>query len=99
MYIYLPAIVPPSPPVSLFTPDRLLVFTAAAAICIYAYLPPCNRASLSPLLLIHTRPAPRIHSVVKCLREVFVWGVGALFLSCACVSGVLFSVVCVCVTC
>jgi len=38
-------------------------------------------------------------SVVKCLREVFVWGVGVLFLSCACVSvsGVLFSVgVCVC---
>jgi len=40
-------------------------------------------------------------SVVKCLREVFVWGFGALFLSCVCVcvcvSGVLFSVgVCVC---
>jgi len=37
-------------------------------------------------------------SVVKCLWEVFVWGVGVLFLSCACVSvsGVLFSVgVCV----
>jgi len=38
-------------------------------------------------------------SVVKCLWEVFVWGFGVLFLSCACVSmlGVLFSVgVCVC---
>jgi len=33
-------------------------------------------------------------SVVKCLWEVFVWGFGALFLSCVCVSvsGVLFSV-------
>jgi len=30
--------------------------------------------------------------------EVFVWGFGVLFLSCACVSGVLFSLcVCVCV--
>jgi len=41
-------------------------------------------------------------SVVKCLWEVFVWGFGVLFLSCACVSvsGVLFSVgVCVCMTC
>jgi len=40
-------------------------------------------------------------SVVKCLWEAVVWGVGVLFLSCACVpvSGVLFSVgVCVCVT-
>jgi len=39
-------------------------------------------------------------SVVKCLWEVFVWGFGVLFLSCACVSvsGVLFSVG-VCVTC
>ena len=39
-------------------------------------------------------------SVVKCLGEVFVWGFGVVFLSCACVSvpGVLFSVgVCVCV--
>jgi len=43
-------------------------------------------------------------SVVKCLQGVFVWGFGVLFLSCVCVSGVLFSVgvcvcVCVCVTC
>jgi len=40
--------------------------------------------------------------VVKCLWEVFVWGFGVLFLTCACVSvsGVLFSVgVCVHVTC
>jgi len=41
-------------------------------------------------------------SVVKCLWEVFIWGFGVLFLSCACVSvpGVLFSLslcVCVCV--
>jgi len=44
----------------------------------------------------------RSSSVVKCLWEVFVWGLGVLFLSCVCVSvsGVLFSVgVCVCVTC
>jgi len=34
----------------------------------------------------------------KCLWEVFVWGFGALFVSCVCVSGVVFSVgVCVCV--
>jgi len=47
------------------------------------------------------REARRLHSitceyssVVKCLWEVFVWGVGGLFLSCVCVSvsGVLFSV-------
>jgi len=41
-------------------------------------------------------------SVVKCLWEVFIWGFGVVFLSCACVSvpGVLFAVgVCVCVTC
>jgi len=34
--------------------------------------------------------APSI--VVKCLWEVFVWGFGVLFLSCVCVSGVVFSV-------
>jgi len=35
-------------------------------------------------------------SVVKRLWGVFVWGFGVLFLSCVCVSGVLFSVgVCV----
>jgi len=42
---------------------------------------------------IHTYP-------IQCLWEVFVWGFGVLFFSCACVSvsGVLFSVgVCVCV--
>jgi len=41
-------------------------------------------------------------SVVKCLWEVFVLGVGVLFLSCVCVSvsAVLFSVgVCVYATC
>jgi len=41
-------------------------------------------------------------SVIKWLWEVFVWGFGVLFWSCACVSvsGVLFSVgVCACVTC
>ena len=34
--------------------------------------------------------------VVQCLWGVFVWGFGVLFLSCACVSRVLFSL-CVCV--
>jgi len=40
-----------------------------------------------------------IHRRLKCVWEVFVWGFGVLFLSCACVSvsGLLFSVgVCVC---
>jgi len=39
-----------------------------------------------------------IYCFVKCLWEVFVWVFGVLFLSCASVSGVLFSAgVCVCV--
>jgi len=51
---------------------------------------------------IHTGLSCATFSVVKCLWEVFVWGFGVLFLSCACVSvsGVLFAVgVCVCVSC
>jgi len=55
------------------------------------------------LLIFYRSPSSRRppSSVIKCLWEVFVWGVRVLFL-CACVSlsGVLFSVgVCVCVTC
>jgi len=41
-------------------------------------------------------------SVVQCLWEVFVWGLGVLFLSCVCVGVggvVLCWCVCVCVTC
>jgi len=50
--------------------------------------------------LTRTRRSRHLRDVVKCLWEVFVWGFGVLFLSCACVSvsGVLFSVG-VCVTC
>jgi len=72
-----------SGPLSLFTPDHLLVFTATSR----------RDFGLIPLS-IHTRPsawevartavAPP-SSVVKCLWEVFVWGCGMLFLSCACV--------------
>jgi len=42
----------------------------------------------------------RIYFVNPSLWEVFVWGFGVVFWSCLCVSvvGVLFSVVCVCVT-
>ena len=59
---------------------------------------------LNTILFTYSRLMCSQHrlSVVKCLREVFVWGFGVLFLSCACVSmsGVLFSVdLCVCVTC
>jgi len=67
-----------------------------------------RRTSTLPLTLTSARPPTRAwevartvvappSSVVKCLWEVFVWGFGALFLSCVCVSRVLFSVgVCIC---
>ena len=54
-----------------------------------------------PTTLIAVR-APQCWRSRMCLWEVFVWGFGVLFLSCASVSvsGVLFSVgVCVGVTC
>jgi len=69
------------------------------------------RTSTLPPTLTSARPPTRAwevartivalpSSVVKCLWGVFVWGFGVLFLSCVCVSGVLFSVgVCVCVIC
>jgi len=55
------------------------------------------------LLSVCGRCAPP-SSVLKCVREVFVWGFGVLFLSCMCECRCwgccsLFRCVCVCVTC
>jgi len=90
-----------------------------AAVYLTVARPRQRRTSTLPITLTLARPPTRAwevartvvappSSVVKCLWEVFVWGFGVLFLSCACVMvwGVLFSVsvcvcvcVCVCVTC
>jgi len=89
--------------------NKPLHFTFTSRGALDPSAPRLRWTSTLPLTLTSARPSTRAwkvartvvappSSVVKCMWVVFVWGFGVLFVSFACVSGVLFSVSgCVCV--